>query len=95
LALRFIAATVIRLLILDACSKAGVLTDEMAMSLIDHLCRVNECERRDAFNTFREANELWEKRSKKKWKLVVAPALLKKYPELKELPAYKPAVIEY
>jgi hypothetical protein len=65
LALRFIAATVIRLLILDACSKAGVLTDEMAMSLIDHLCRVNECERRDAFNTFREANELWEKRSKK------------------------------
>jgi len=28
----------------------------------------------------------WERRSEKKWKVAVAPALLKRYPRLQEVP---------
>jgi|ERR1700733_1696843 len=75
--------------------KAGGITEEVMMSLMIHLCRVNDCKTRDALNILREATELWENRSKKKWKVAVAPALLKKYPELEGLPTFKPVVIEY
>jgi hypothetical protein len=32
------------------------------------------------------AMSLWDKRSKRKWSVAVAPALLKQYPRLEEVP---------
>ena len=63
--------------------------------IFEHLCRVNKCKFQEAVTTIDDAAVLWEKRDKKKWKIVVAPALLKKYPELAALPNFKPAVAGY
>jgi hypothetical protein len=60
------------------------------LPILVHLGRVNGCNSREVIAILREATELWEKRSKKKWKVAVAPALLKKYPELEELSAFRP-----
>jgi hypothetical protein len=60
-----------------------------------HVCRVNECNFQEAVTTLKDACLLWEKRDKKKWRIVVASALLKTYPELAELPSFRPAAVEY
>ncbi len=62
---------------------------------IMHLCKVNGCKVPVAFAILTEADEVWATRNKRKWKLTVAPAVLKTYPELKGLTTFKPAPIEH
>jgi hypothetical protein len=59
---------------------------------IMHLCNVNGCKVPDAVAILTDADQLWAKRNKKKWKVAVAPALLKTYPELEGLANFKPSV---
>lgn len=49
---------------------------------VAHLCKVNRCTPRDIEAMIDAEMPLWRKRSKKKWTVVVAPALLKRYPRL-------------
>jgi len=51
------------------------------------LCNVNRCTEKDAEQIAAAAMSLWGKRSKKKWTVVVAPALLKRYPRLEAVTA--------
>lgn len=53
---------------------------------IEQLCRVNRCTERQVRETIEAAMSVWEKRCQKKWTVVVAPALLKRYPRLAEVP---------
>jgi hypothetical protein len=53
---------------------------------IQQLCKVNRCTERDAEQIVAAAMSLWDRRSKKKWTVVAAPALLKGYPRLQEVP---------
>jgi len=65
--------------------------DDLA-PMFAHLCRVNECKFQEAVTILKGATLLWEKRNKKKWRIVVSPALLKDYPEMEGLPDFKPAL---
>jgi hypothetical protein len=53
---------------------------------IRQLCKVNRCTEREVREMIVAAMSQWEKRSEKKWTVVVAPALLKRYPRLQEVP---------
>lgn len=51
-----------------------------------HICNVNRCTPDDVSKVVDAEMPLWEKRSKKKWTVAVAPALLKRYPRLEAVP---------
>jgi len=71
---------------------AKVLGPENAIpAAILHLCNVNKCDQQMAVKILKDALFLWEKRNKKKWKINVAPELLNRYPDLAELPNFKPS----
>ena len=70
--------------------KVGGVSGEVFLSLFIHLCNVNGCKTRAALDILKEAHDLWEKRDKSKWKIIVVPDLLKLYPELEPLPRFKP-----
>jgi hypothetical protein len=42
-----------------------------------------------------QAQAIWAARSEKDWRIIVAPALLKKYPELAALPRFVPPAPKY
>jgi len=50
------------------------------------LRKVNGCTQEEVDAMVEAAMEMWEKRSMKRWTVVVAPALLKQYPRLEEVP---------
>jgi hypothetical protein len=47
-----------------------------------HLCKVNGISTANAENLVSSALHAWQQRSRKKWKVVVRPGLLKAYPQL-------------
>jgi hypothetical protein len=53
---------------------------------IRQLCKVNRCTEREVEEMIVAAMSQWEERSEKKWTIVIAPALLKRYPRLQEVP---------
>jgi hypothetical protein len=53
---------------------------------VEHICKVNGCTVKDVEKVIDAEMPLWKKRSKKKWTVVVAPALLKRYPRLQAVP---------
>lgn len=53
---------------------------------IRQLCKINRCKVEEVGKMIEAAMSQWEKRSEKKWIVVVAPALLKRYPRLQEVP---------
>jgi hypothetical protein len=55
-----------------------------------HLRKVNGCTEKDVERMVGAAMSLWKKRNQKKWTIVVAPALLKQYPRLHEVPLMTP-----
>jgi len=63
--------------------------------MIGHLCMLNGWEPDHAFAVLQEAMDIWERRSQKKWRIAVAPSLLKRYPELAELPKFQPSPAAY
>jgi len=63
----------------------------VVLAAVMHLCTVNKCKTLIATGILTNAHALWEKRNKKRWKVAVAPGLLKTYPELEGLPKFKPA----
>ena len=67
--------------------------EEVVMSAVAHLCKVNRCSEDEAVEILFAAMDLWNKRSQKKWKIKVAPPLVKTYPELAELPNFMPTPI--
>ena len=64
--------------------------EEVLRSVLFQLCKVNACQEVDAAKIITDADALWSKRNRKKWSLRIAPALVKIYPELKELPNFNP-----
>jgi len=52
---------------------------------IAQLCKVNGIGPEEAEELFDAEMELWKKRSKKKWRIVVAKPVLKRYPQLAAL----------
>jgi hypothetical protein len=54
--------------------------------VVRQLCEVNRCTEREVVEMINSAMSLWEKRSKKKWTVAVAPALLTRYPRLAKVP---------
>jgi hypothetical protein len=54
--------------------------------VIRQLRGVNRCTEREVVEMINSAMSLWAERSKKKWTVVVTPALLKRYPRLAEVP---------
>jgi hypothetical protein len=73
----------------DAVTHAGRAT---ALGLGDvvvrQLCKLNGCTAPQAKRMIEAAIVVWEKRSAKLWKVVVAAPLLKAYPQLQVLQAY-------
>jgi hypothetical protein len=69
--------------------------EEVMLSAVAHLCTVNQCTPEVAVNILTDALAQWEKRNKKKWRVRVAPALVKKYPELAALPKFVPPPANY
>jgi hypothetical protein len=63
--------------------------EQVLMEAVTILCKVNECKSPVAVKIIADALDLWMKRSEKRWKIVVAPKLLKTYPELEGLPTFK------
>ena len=59
----------------------GLLQDAVAQ-----LCKVNRCTVSDVEGMIDAEMPLWKKRSRKKWTVVVAPTLLKRYPRLQAVP---------
>ena len=53
---------------------------------IQQLRKVNRCADREVVEMIAAARSQWEKRSEKKWTVAIAPALLKRYPRLGEVP---------
>jgi hypothetical protein len=53
---------------------------------VEHICRVNRCTVKDVEKMIDAEMPLWKKRSKKKWAVVVAPALLRRFPRLQAVP---------
>lgn len=64
--------------------------EETEKIILAQLCKVNDCTKREAKGLIKKATEVWIERNKKDWKLKVAPALIKKYPELAALPKFTP-----
>lgn len=58
--------------------------------LITHLCQMNQCTEAEAHGMIDAAMVQWRKRNERDWKIIVAPAMLKMYPELAGLPDYVP-----
>lgn len=54
---------------------------------VAQLCKVNACTVKDIDDILSVEMPLWEKRNKKRWTVVIAPDLLKRYPRLAEVPA--------
>ena len=52
---------------------------------VAHLRKVNGRTEKDVERMVGAAMSLWKKRNQKKWTVVVAPALLKQYPRLREV----------
>lgn len=63
--------------------------------ILAQLSKVNGCTKREARGILADAAELWRERSKKTWKVKVASALVKKYPELSALPTFNPLPIAF
>ncbi|WP_130419075.1 hypothetical protein [Edaphobacter modestus] len=58
--------------------------------VVGHLCRINKCDEIVAAKILSKAFDKWNLRSqKKRWKIEVTQALLKRYPELVALPKYQ------
>jgi hypothetical protein len=51
-----------------------------------HICSVNGCTPDDVRKIVDAEMPRWERRSKKRWTVVVAPTLLKRYPSLQAVP---------
>jgi hypothetical protein len=49
------------------------------------LCKVNGCTEKEVEQMVTSAMSIWEIRNKKKWTVVVAPRLLKRYPRLQKV----------
>ena len=64
----------------------------VVMAAVGHLSKVNKCDEVVALDILSTARDLWEKRSRKAWKISVNPKLLENYPELKGLPEYEAPV---
>ncbi len=64
--------------------------DEILLSALNHLCKVNNCAPEAAQTAILDAFKKWEKRSKKSWVVQVAPKLIEQYPELAALPEFEP-----
>lgn len=60
--------------------------------VISQLCAVNRWKPEEAVNALKDAMKIWEKRSKRKWKIKVAAVLVSRYPELKALPKFDPPI---
>ena len=58
--------------------------------VIEHLCRINQCDEMNALDILSKAFQKWDVRNEVNWKIEVSQALLKQYPELAALPSYKP-----
>jgi hypothetical protein len=58
--------------------------------VIQHLCRINQCDEMNALNILSKAFQKWDVRNEVNWKIEVSQALLKRYPELAATPSYKP-----
>jgi hypothetical protein len=52
----------------------------------EQICKVNGCSLKDVEDILSVEMPQWEKRSKRKWTVIIAPALLKRYPRLAEVP---------
>jgi hypothetical protein len=65
--------------------------EQVLMDALMKLCEVNGCEPPVAEKILADALDLWTRRSEKRWKVSVAPKLLKTYPELEGLAKFKPA----
>jgi hypothetical protein len=53
---------------------------------VEQICKVNGCTVKNVDDILSVEMPLWEKRNKKKWTVVVAPPLLKRYPRLEAIP---------
>jgi hypothetical protein len=56
--------------------------------VISHLCALNGWDHERAIEALGSAMDVWHERSRKRWKVVVASALVKKHPELAALPKF-------
>jgi hypothetical protein len=65
--------------------------EQVLMEAVITLCTVNECKPPVAVKIIADALDLWMKRSEKRWKIAVAPKLLKTYPDLEGLAHFKPS----
>jgi hypothetical protein len=63
--------------------------------MIAHLCTLTGWKPKKAVAAVKQAMDTWSVRSGKNWRIIVAPALLKKYPELAALPRYVPPPPNY
>lgn len=58
---------------------------------MQQLRKVNRCTQKEVDLLIEIAMLEWEVRSAKKWKVIVAPTLLKRYPRLEVVTRYNPA----
>jgi hypothetical protein len=58
--------------------------------VVSHLAAINGWNAKRAIEVLQEAMDVWRNRSAKDWSIVVAPALLKRYPALTALPSFVP-----
>lgn len=76
----------------DSVAHAGrAINEGYGEIVLAHLCRVNGCKPEEAAHILVKAFQKWDERSEKEWNIAVTPALLKTYPELRELPSVHPA----
>jgi len=70
---------------------AGIGLEEALQIVVPHLCKINQCTADKAVQIMLDAGTIFNKHSQKKWKVMVAAALVKMYPELADLPSFTPA----
>jgi hypothetical protein len=68
---------------------------EVFIAAGEHICQVNGVKPSTALSILKSSIDLWQNRNAKRWEVAVSPSLLKAYPELKELPQFRPAKREY
>lgn len=66
---------------------------QFLLAVLNHLCAVNRCPPHVAEGIIADSMTVWERRSKKRWTVKVAPSLVKQYPELAALPEFTPPPI--
>jgi hypothetical protein len=64
-------------------------------AVISHLCAINGWDPEHAMAVIQDAMDVWTKRSRKRWKIRVESALIKRYPELVALQRFSPPPVAY